>query len=502
MSVSRTKRSLYNILSTSFPMLAIAIIGMIKVQVMLDVFGLEVSGFAFYVASLSAYLMLFEGGLPTIFAHYLYEPYNTKNTQGVGELVNSIKIKYFKVFRWYLLSLCLLAFIAPIPFIEKLDYRFMVLIFLVMGLKTYLGLFMSRYNIMFTVDQKAYIPSIISNFEVIINLILFIVLARLGVNFVLILAIDLLITMISKIIIYMIYIKSYRHFHMVEGYYPIEDMDTTPMYFHALTGVIVSQTDSVIITNLIGLAASTTFGIYNTVFSSLRQLVLPFVNVFNPGLASLYHESKERFNSVFSTFITWCFLIGTSISAALIISYDYFLYIWLSHNAVIVSFLAIGLSFFLYTAIVISPINALNNLFGNYRETLKFTILEGVLNVVLSLLLLSKFGIVGVIISTVITSFLNIGLRLVFVFNKLHPGLTMTYLRMVSISLVVMVANIVILNMLPDTVNFLTWVLYTLLAFVINFTVLVLIYKVVCRQEMDMILNKLFSFMKKTKIQA
>lgn len=490
--MSRTKRSLYTILSTSFPNLLIAIIGIFKIQVMLNSFGDVVSGFAFYVTSLSAYLMLFEGGIPTIFAYYLYEPFNKKNFENVSELINAIKIKYKRIFLLYLLVLMVLSLVAPLPFVDQIDYIMMVAIFLVMGLKTFSGLFMSRFNIMFTVDQKAYIPSIITNLEILLNLIVFIVLALSGVGLVYILIIDLFITIISKVVIYVIYKKNYHCYYVTDKVYPIEKMDTTPLYFHALTGVIVSQTDSIIITNFIGLAASTTFGLYNTVFSSLRQLVLPLVNVFNPGLASLYHESKQRFKEVFSTFIIWCFLVGISVSASLIISYEYFMQIWLAQNFTMVTYLAFALSVFLFTTIIISPINALNNLHGNYRETLKFTIIEAVLNVLLSLLLLMKFGILGVILATLITSLINISLRIHFVFERFYETLKIKYMQLSIIALVVFAANFAVLQTMPHYISFVNWLFVTLLSFIVNFVVLVLVLRLFYKKETNLIISKLF----------
>ena len=208
---------------------------------------------------------------------------------------------------------------------------------------------------------------------------------------------------------------SYRHLMNSSFYF----------FLNGIGGLIIWNTDSLVISHYLGLGETAEYAVMFKFFTILFMIITQIMNVVNPLFPKFIKENKrDKLSQLFNVLIRIFPVVGGFILIVIFGFFKEFVILW-THNSNIfigsLSCFAMGLyCYFLCSSIV--PYSAVVSL--NYaKEIYKLTLLEAIANLVLSIYLVTKIGVAGVVFGTliahVVTMFILVPLKL----DKLMPNL-------------------------------------------------------------------------------
>lgn len=183
---------------------------------------------------------------------------------------------------------------------------------------------------------------------------------------------------------------------------------------HQFSGVAVHATDSIIIAIIptLGIVLVGTVGNYNMIITTIQGIVLVIVNSVVAGFGNLAAlESKQKFKEVFDEANFIGFWIFGLCAVCLFVLLPSFIELWIGETYLIdaASFTLILVNFYLQGQSVVY--NNARIAKGNFNKDKWWSLLQAIINLVVSVVCALQFGLVGVFIGTVVS-------RLVFVISR------------------------------------------------------------------------------------
>lgn len=363
---------------------------------------------------------LAELGIGGVISFRLYEPIKNRDVNKCGALLSFYKKMYHSLF-WIVVLMG--AFFYPfidsiikdaseIP--EDINLKLIYILFVIQSASSYLCVYMQS---LLSSDQKGYIVSLVSMiFKIIISAgkIIVLVLTR---NYTLTLIIGIILNFILNLI-FNIYIKrNYREIVDSKQVITKEERgnifkDTRALFCHKIGYTVVKGTDSIILSKYIGVVVIGIYSNYVLITTAVDAVLNKLFGSFVSTIAnmSLTKNSEERYGVYKKLFFAnlW---VSSLFTITMFVVINPFIEVWLdkSYLLSIVAVCMISFNLFCGSSRVINTsfINA-NGLFvkDKFRP-----VVEAGLNLVLSIILVNKVGLVGVILGTVLSTLLTVWWR-------------------------------------------------------------------------------------------
>lgn len=411
----RTLNSAKNLASSLSITFITIILGFITRKIFVDSIGVEYLGLNGLLQNILGAMSLLESGFATSVVYNLYKPIAQNDHPRIIALLQL----YRKVYRYIALGIFLCS-IAIYPFInyfikdaDNLEYVSIVyFIFLFNSLISYFTAY--KLSIINT-NQKGYkLTTINLAYQIGLNLakiailyytknyILFLVIEAifgLGYNYAIVLKANKLFPYIVTKIKYSVDSEVKKNI--------ITNMKA--LFFHALGGYFMHSTDNIIISSFVGIAVVGLYSNYTLLIGIIKGLVNQVINSFSESVGNLIaSESKDKVYNVFRVAFFINFIV---VSIPVIIFYNTltpFIDWWLGEEYELTHIvMCIILANFYIDNMRSSALifKAKSGIFVQDRFT---PLLQGIINLVLSLILVKYYGLAGVLIATGI-SILAIG---------------------------------------------------------------------------------------------
>ncbi|MBX9599205.1 MAG: oligosaccharide flippase family protein [Burkholderiales bacterium] len=411
-----------------------SLIGFITLPLSLNYFGKDLFGLFSITNDTLAYLALFNFGIPwataTIFAKLL-------NYRAQKELLfKSLKLLFLLcVFMTCIVNTIALLYSDWIHFIAQINSSILpsaklfisisVIFFIIrlpFSLFGQLLIFINRVYISKIIDILSSMLTF-SSLLAVINFKLTIVQYAIISGFISLLPLFLSILLFIRIwrrealsnLVYNSEYTSYRHLMSSSFYF----------FLNGVGGLIIWNTDSLVISHYLGLGETAEYAVMFKFFTILFMIITQIMNVVNPLFPKFVKEGKrDKLSQLFNVLIRIFPVVGGFIFIIMFGFFKEFVILWTHNSSIFIGSLscfAMGLyCYFLCSSVV--PYSAIVSL--NYaKEIYKLTLLEAIVNLVLSIYLVIKIGIAGVVFGTliahVVTMFILVPLKL----DKLMPNL-------------------------------------------------------------------------------
>jgi len=209
----RTKKFLYNSLTTAFYQLIVMLTGFVTPRIMLKYYGSEINGLISSINQFITYFNLVEAGLSGAAIYALYKPIAYQDHKAINSVVSAAKRFYTQAgYIFISLTLGLAVFYPLFIKIQVLNQFEVMLLILVLGVNGALEfLTLSKYRVLLSADQRTYVISLASLVHVITNTIIIIVLGVMQVNIVILRFVALLSIFLRSFIL-MVYTKKNINF--------------------------------------------------------------------------------------------------------------------------------------------------------------------------------------------------------------------------------------------------------------------------------------------------
>ncbi len=403
--MSRTKKSLVNLICSLVAQIVTIGLGLIIPRITIVGYGSAVNGLLSSVNQVVIYLTLFEAGIQAVAMQSLYQPVSINDHSRINSILSAVNLSYRKTGTYYFLTLIALSAVYPLLTADSgIDYFTAFFVVLFSGLpNVVLFFFQGKYRILLQAEGKNYILSNLTLATTVGTNIIKIVLLLLGMNVVVVVFFTFILSVLQAIFIIVYFRKKYKWIDLKAkpDYSALKQRNSA--LIHQIAGFVFLNTDVLILTVFCGLEIVSVYTLYKLVISHLTGFLnIPF-NSVTFALGQTYNTDKDRFIkyidatevfigalsfSVYSVFLSLMYPFLELYTQGLDIPY--------ANVGLVVLFAAVEMLTFARTTML----NTINYA-GHFKNTLTQTIIETVINLSVSLSLVYFFGIFGVLAGTV-----------------------------------------------------------------------------------------------------
>ena len=416
---SRTYNAKWNMLSSLLLQVVTAISGLILPRLIIPAFGSEVNGLIATITQFISYITLLEAGVGSVFRASLYKPLHDRNIAKISGIINEQKRFYRKIGIVFIAYLILLCAIFPIIVKTEIDKGYVVALILILSVGTFLEYFVSLpYQSLIVADQMIRLVNILGSAVIVANIISTVILIRLGADILIVKTASCIIAAV-KPIVYVWYTK--KNYKIDSSIAP----DSSALkqrwngMVHHFAYYIHRNTDIVILSIFVGTSTVSVYSIYLAIVAGIQRVVTSISTGLNAGIGNMLADGDEK-------------VIDKTV--------DIFEFVQIATTTVLYTITAILLIPFirLYTA-GITDANYIQPVFGyilllaeavycircvyssismngnKFKETQNGAILEGAVNLFLSLCLMALFKTQSLkLVSIAIGTLVGMMVRLIY----------------------------------------------------------------------------------------
>ncbi|WP_407536956.1 lipopolysaccharide biosynthesis protein [Cetobacterium somerae] len=434
--------------------------------------GIETLGLMRLFTQIVAYLNLADMGIGMASAYALYKPLSEKNSEKINIVISTIDY-FYKRISIFILIVGLLLNIFLHNFIEITDYGVLLYIYWSLYVfNTSISYFYAKYSILFTANQEYERVRIIQGSGRVIFQILQIIFMIKIKSFLLFIVIMILENLYLYIFYRKHFVKKYSNIKRVKNIDKKIIKDSKNLFWHKLAGVMVFNTDYIVLSKFTSLSIIGVYSSYLIVYQMIMTLIGIISNVLTPIIGKFVAEnSKDLIYKKWEELYLIYFYISTFM---IICTYNLivpFVKLWLGNEYILPNLTIVLILINLFIQMTRGVTETFKTMCGFFDDTYA-PFLEGGLNLVFSLILVQKMGLNGVIIGTIISNVVVIlSLKPILVFKRCFNKKGLDYLKISSLYFVLTGISVFLCQLIVKRIkldNIETWLNWILKAFLVG----------------------------------
>lgn len=389
--MARTANTFRNLIWALLAQVIILGLGLVLPRLIILTYGSAINGLTATINQLLSVLNLLQAGAlgASIFA--LFKPIADNNYEQISLILHSSK-RYFNRLGWVFLLLTVI--IAPVVALNKanneVSFEEIVLAFLILGLNASFSFFYySRFDILFSADQKRHILSIASIVEKLTYFgLLFIILGS-GIHFIFMYVAVLMGSSIKVGILYLIFRKYYAHklLQISKGqYYEIPNKGY--LLVNQISTQAVESAPIIFIAFSYDFRFVSVYSIYYLVMQMIKMVISTIqVSVSEVFGNMVVSEESERIESVFNLMMFVYIVIGTFLTTCAAFLFMPFISLYtmgMTDVNYIIPLIALVIVIYSLVYCLYMPFYTLSNAYGLYKETYLQSLITGIASLIIS----------------------------------------------------------------------------------------------------------------------
>lgn len=494
----RKKRLMWNISTSILYQVVTIICGMILPRLILDFFGSDVNGLVNSIKQFLTVISFLELGVGAVVQSVLYKPLAENDTKKMSQIITSAKRFFNKIAIILLAYIAILLLVYPKIINSKFGYFYTDTLILAISISSLVQYYFGLVDILFlNAAQKAYIQYIPQTISVILNTVICYVLMRLGASIQIIKFVSSLIFLIRPIIL-RIYIRKYYNINYNESY----DSEPIKQKWNGLAqhiaSIVLDSTDVIVLSVFSTLANVSIYTVYYLVISGIKQLFTSLTTGFQALIGELWAKREiEELNKTFGWF-EWLihtltvFLFGCT--GMLIVP---FVQIY-THGVTDANYIQPLFATLLTVANAVHCIRLpYNNMIlagGHYKQTQSQYIISAILNIVISIFAVKRWGLIGVAIGTLVAMGYQTIMMAIYTSNNLLRWPIVNVIKQFATDAITVIIASILSNSMFHYVSISSYGAWCVLALQVSLTWLVtiiLINSLVFKDEMIKLVVKI-----------
>lgn len=395
-----------NVFSSIIYQVVTIIYGFIVPILIIKKFGSETNGLISSIAQFLAYISLLEGGIGPVIKNALYKPLVKKDKKQI-EVILSKANRFFKnisyVFLIYILILC---FVYPKFINNNFSTAYTISLILIISVNYFSEYFLGMsYTLFLKSDQKNYVVDNLNSISYIVNLFMVIILIKLNFNIQVVKLCSAIIYIIKPIILRLYFNKKYNYKISNNSTYKFKKQNDG--LIHHIASTVQSSTDIILLTIFSDMANISIYSVYSLVTNGIKALIVSLTNGIDAFFGKLLVSSEgEHLINKFSIYNYIFYTITTILLSSTLILIIPFISIYtqnISDANYVIPVFAYILVFAEFMFVIRYPYSSLVYAKGYFKETRLFSIIEPLVNLLVSILLVKKLGLIGVAIGTLVS---------------------------------------------------------------------------------------------------
>ncbi|MGL5245569.1 MAG: lipopolysaccharide biosynthesis protein [Sarcina sp.] len=406
----RTKHAMKNISISIFSQIVIILLGFVSRKIFLDNLGAEYLGVNGLLTNILSIIILIEGGIGGSIVYNLYKPLADNDHEKVAALVQLYKKAYLVLAIIILVISCAIYPFLGIFMKGGSGIPGMAIVYFIFVAKN-MALYINSHRVaLINADQRGYVLARVNLIFQILTTVTKIAILVATKSYILYLIVELVVFLMQTLISAIIVEKRYPYINDKKGSIDLETKENITknvkaMFLHNIGGYCVFGTDNILISSFVGVIAVGLYSNYTMIIGQLSSLITPIISGIGAGVGNLIAtESKEKNYSIFKITYFISFWIHSFCVIFMYNLIEPFISWWIGSNYLLdkFTFMVILLNFYLMGMRL--AISTFKNKAGLFVQDKYAPLLEGLINLVASIILVKYLGLVGIFIGTTIST--------------------------------------------------------------------------------------------------
>lgn len=475
----RNKQAFKNLWGNLLLQIIVAVSGLVLPRFFLNQYGSTVNGMINSVSQFLTYLNLVEAGISSAAIVELYGPLNENDTGAINSVLSALQKFYYKSGGAYIILLTVMTVVYPFfvaSQIDSLSTRILILILAASNLVDFF--FIGKYRVLLTADQRGYVIFLTQAAATLVNMGVSIVLIKLGFSFLVVKGVATGLYIARFIFVYIYAKRKYKYMNFKTSFEKGLLKQRWAALLHQIVGVIVNNTDIVILTLFMGATSLQEVSVYTT-YNMVAVALTSLLSVFSNGITSsfgslIFSNDKKALKNAFSNYEYFYMIVLFCIYTCCAVLLLPFVKIYTAEVTDGVQYVRQNIAFlFVILGLVQNiriPSLTMICAAGHFKETQGRAILEAAINIVVSLALIKPLGMAGILFGTVV-SYSYRSLDCILYNNKyLVNGTLVLSLRRIVRNVAVSLATVFAVHkfLSPDPQSLLGWLMWAVITAVIS----------------------------------
>ena len=478
----RKRKLVFNTVTSLINQIITIICGFILPRLFLDYYGSAVNGLISSITQFLGFIAFLELGVGAVVQSALYKPLADNDENEISKIIKSAD-KFFKRIAIILIIYTfILGLIYPFIVISQFNYLYTASLIFIIAISSfaqyYLGI---KYQLLLEADQKSYVQLILQIITLLINTLVNVILIQKGVS-IQIVKLSTSIIFVLRPFIMAIYVKRKYKINndIVLKEEPIKQK-WNGLAQH-LAAVVLGNTDIVILTIFSTLQNVSIYSVYNLVVLGVKQLVTSvttgtsalFGNMIAKNEKDLTLKTFEKFEIIVHFLVTVLFVC----TGILIVPFVKIYTKGVTDTNYIVPTFAVLITMAQAACCLRLPYFTIILAVGHYKETQTSAIIEMIINIVVSLVVVMKFGLVGVALGTFLAMMYRTIYFVVYLSKNVINRSVYYFIKHVVLNLLIICLSVILCkNFNYDINTYIEWIklafkvaiIVTSIATIINF---------------------------------
>lgn len=503
----RSKKAIKNIVSSLLLQLITVICGLILPRAIIGTYGSNVNGLISSITQFLAYITLLEAGIGPVIKSVLYRPIANKDKAQIEKILKSAQ-KFFDIISYIFIAyLIILCFVYPFLVNNEFSFGYTISLMIIISISTFAEYFFGMvYRLYLQAEQKTYITANIQTFTVVLNTIFSIILIKFGASIQIVKLVTAFIFVLRPLL-QNIYVKKKYNINLKDVKEKYELKQKWDGLAQHIASVVHGNTDVTILTIFASTAEVSVYTVYLFVVNGVKNLVQAFTGGIDATFGDMHANNEhDKLNESFKNYEYFYYTIITIVFSCTLGLILPFIQVYTkgitdaNYYRPLFGYLIVCAE---YMWAIRLPYSSITLAVGHFKETQKGAWLEAIINIVLSVILVNKFGIIGVTIGTLVAMTIR---TIEFMYHtskyilKRKQIYSILHIVIMTLQTIIICILIFLLTKGIEFTSYLQWIKYAILAGIISCIITILINCIVYRNETKETIEMLKrNFLKKFK---
>ena len=402
----RSQKAVKNIITSLLQQVVTVICGLIVPRAIIGSFGSSVNGLISSITQFLSYITLLEAGIGPVIKSTLYKPIAKKDKTQIEKILKASQ-RFFRVisgiFIIYLIALC---FIYPLIVSTEFETGYTISLILIIAISTFAEYFFGMvYKLYLQAEQKTYVTSTIQILTTIVNAILVILLIKFGAN-IQVVKLGSAFIFVFRPILQNIYVKKKYNINFKDVKEKYELKQKWDGLAQHIASVVHNSTDIAILTIFTTTVEVSVYSVYLYVINGVKNMVQALTGGVDASFGDMIAKNEiDNLNRSFRTYELFYFTLITIVYIITLVTILPFIKVY-TLGITDANYYRPTFAIFITLAELMwsirLPYSSVTLAAGHFKQTNKGAWIEVFTNLIISILLVFKLGMIGVAIGTLV----------------------------------------------------------------------------------------------------
>lgn len=485
----RGEKAVYNVTASILSQIVTMISGFVLPHLIMSHFGSAYNGITSSVTQFLSVISLFRGGVGGATRVALYKALANKDTDQINAIIKATEIFMRRI------ALVFIGFIAVFsccyPFVVRDDFSwiFSASLVLIISISTFAQYFFGiTYQFLLQADQRQYITTFVDIFVLLLNVGLSVILINAGVG---IHGVKLGSALAFSILPLFLYFYCRKHYHIKKDVKP--DFSSIGQrwdaFFHHVASFVHNNTDVTLLTFFFSQKVISVYTTYYLVGNGIKKILLTVTTGVEAAFGDMIaKDEKKALQDNLGIYETIIHILSCLLFSPAIILITPFVKVY-TLGITDVNYIRYVFGYLVVISEMLfclrSPYEAIINAAGHFKQTKKYAFAEAGLNLIISICLVWKYELIGVVIGTLISIIFRIVVYGVYAdLNIVHRPIWIGIKRFLITGLNILVIYLVCQYVkAPQMTSYINWILFAIPITIISIVITTGINLVLYRKE-------------------